>query len=220
MLPAATAVKLPVVPNLYSIRSVAIIDSVTPLNFTSVVEGVAGRRGSITSVGNDAGFPFAALSRMLCVTSLTAVALGIRLAIFNGFAVIAVHLVPFVLYSMRFDTPVTVSLRASIAKPVGDVVAASGMVTFLIFEDGAAAVALLRTMTVAASLPNTLLGRYVAVNDVQEVPPLRLYSIAVETPVTLSVEPLYTTFGAALRAGTDTERVADANVESVALTRT
>ena len=131
----------------------------------------------------------------------------------------AVHLVPFVLYSMRFDTPVIVSLCVSNDTSVGDVVAASGMATFLILDDGADAVALVRIMTVAAASPNKLRCKNDAVTFVQAAPLSRLYSIAVETPVILSVEPLYTAFGAALRDGTVTVRVADANVVSVAMNR-
>jgi hypothetical protein len=59
----------------------------------------------------------------------------------------------------------------------------------------------------------------VPVTDAQDVP-LRLNSIAVETPVIMSVEPLYTAVGATLRAGTVTARTADANAVPVALKRT
>jgi len=218
--PAATAVKAPDEPTLNSIRSVAETDSVKPSYFTAVAVGVAGRRGSIISVGSDAGLPFTALRRILIETSARAVAAGIWLAMLNAFEVIAVHLVPFVLYSMRVETPVTVSFRVSNAIPVGDVVAAPGTETLFMLDDGALAVALVRTIIVKAAFPNVLRVKYVAVTGVHEVPLLRLYSIAVETPVTLSVEPLYTAFGAALRAGTDTERVADANIVFVAFMRT
>ena len=77
VLPVATAVKAPDEPALNSIRSVAEIVSVNPSYFTVVAGGVAGRRGSIISVGNDAGFPFAALRRILIETSARAVAAGI-----------------------------------------------------------------------------------------------------------------------------------------------
>jgi len=70
-------------------------------------------------VGCDAATPAAALKRMLSVTLLRADAAGIKLEISSGFAAIAVHLVPLVLYSMRFETPVTVSFRLSKARPAG-----------------------------------------------------------------------------------------------------
>ena len=134
---------------------------------------------------------------------------------------IAVHEVPLVLYSMRFETPVTVSLNVSSTIPVGYVVAALGTDTFFSPDTGAASVAFVRTITVVAVLPNTLRGIVVPVADVQVFPSSRLYSIAVETPVIVSVEPLYAAFGAAPRAGTVTvSGVADTKVVSVALTRT
>ena len=90
----------------------------------------------------------------------------------------------------------------------------------LIFDDGKVAVAILRIKTVEELTPNALRGKKVPV-IVDHVSPLfMLYSIVLETPVILSVEPLYTTFGAALRAGTETARVAEANVVFVAFTRT
>jgi len=97
----------------------AAIDSVNPSNLTEAAAGVAGRRGSIIVTGDEAGVPLAALMRMLSVTSLRAVAEGIIFAMSSVFVFIAVHLAPLVLYSMRFDTPVTVSLRVSSATPVG-----------------------------------------------------------------------------------------------------
>ena len=60
---------------------------------------------------------------------------------------------------------------------------ARGTSTSLIVDDGAVAVALTRTMTVVAAFPNTLRGIVVDATVVQEVPLLRLYSIAVDTPV-------------------------------------
>jgi len=121
---------------------------------------------------------------------------------------------------MRFDTPVMVSLRVSSAMPVGDVVAASGTVTFLMLDDGAAAVALTRTITVKAASPNALRGIPAAAAGFQVSPPSVLNSIVARTPVMLSVEPLYDAFGADARAGAVTERVGDANIVSVALIRT
>ena len=191
-----------------------------PSNLTDAATGVVGRRGNVILVGSEAAAPLVAFKRMLSVTSARAVAAGIRFAMFSGFLVMAVHFVPFVLYSMRFDTPVTVSVRVSNAMPSGDVVAAFGTATFLMLDDGAVAVALVRIITVAAASQNKLRGRFDAVTSVQAAPLLRLYSIALETPVILSVEPLYIAFGAALRDGTVTERTADANVVSVALSRT
>jgi hypothetical protein len=97
---------------------------------------------------------------------------------------------------------------------------AAGTVTVLIMDTGADAVALVRTMTVVAALPNMVLGILVPETDSQDVPLLRLYSIADETPVIASVVALYTAFGADLRAGTVTARTADANAVPVALKRT
>jgi hypothetical protein len=174
------------------------------------------------TVGSDAGAPLTALVRILSVISLFAVAAGIRFVMLSVFAVIAVHEDPLVLNSIWFDTPVTVSLRVSSAMPVGIVVSAAtaGTAMLLILDDGAVANALLRIKTSKAALPNALLGKFVPMTDVQDVPLLRLNSIVPETPVIVSVEPLYTAFGAALRAGTVIERTVDANVISVALTRT
>jgi hypothetical protein len=70
-------------------------------------------------IGGDAGAPLAALVRILSVTSLRAVAAGIRFVMFSEFVVMGVHLIPFVLNSIRFDTPVTISLRVSSTMPVG-----------------------------------------------------------------------------------------------------
>jgi len=219
--PEGTAKKLPDAPTLYSIKSVAAIDSASPSNLTAAASGAAGRRGSDIVVGSDAGAPPADLMRMLSVTSLLAVAAGIRFDMLSGSEVIPVHEVPLVLNSMRFDTPVTVSLGASSVMPAGVVVDALGTVTFAALDDGADAVALVRTKTVEAASPNALRGMFDAVTDVQDVPPFRVNSIALVTPVIESDEPLYVAFGAAARAGTVTERVvADTNVVSVALTRT
>jgi len=157
---------------------------------------------------------------MLSVMSLRALAAGIMLVMSSGSEVMDFQLVPFVLYSMRFDTPVTVSLRVSSITPDGDVVAAPGAAMLFMFDDGRDAVAILRTITVAALSPKALLVKNVPVMVVHVSPVFMLYSIDLETPVILSVEPLYTTFGAALRAGIETARVAEANVVLVALTRT
>ena len=220
MSPGGTAVKLPVVPDLNSIREDAISDSVIPSNFTDATVSVAGRLGSFILCGSDAGFAPAALSRMLRVTSPVAVAAGIRLVIFSVFDVMAVHFVPSMLYSIRFDTPVTDSLTVSSEIPVGDVVAAPGTATLLIIDEGAVSVALLRTRTVTAESPIEFRGIAVPAAAVQAAPLSMLNSIAVVTPVIVSVEPLYTAFGAALRVGAVAARVADANAESVAFTRT
>jgi hypothetical protein len=214
-------VKLPVVPALYSIKSVAVIDSVNPSNLTVAAIGVAGRRGNTMTVGSDAGAPFTALVRILSVTSFRAVAAGIKAVMFSVFAVMGVHLVPLVLNSIRFDTPVTASLRVSSAMPVGIVVSAAtaGTAMLLMLDDDNVVVALIRTITVTAVLPNALLGMLDPVTDVQDAPLLRLNSIVLETPVIVSVEPLYTAFGTALRAGTVIERTTDVNVISVAFMR-
>jgi len=141
-------------------------------------------------VGSDAGAPFAALKRMLRVASVLAVDAGIRLDMFKVFAEIAVHLVPFVLNSMRFDTPATVSVRVSKASPVGKVVEAVGTETDLTFDDGTDDVARVLTITVVAALPKTLLGIPVAGTETHDDPLLRLYSIEAPTPVIESEEPL------------------------------
>ena len=212
--------KSPDEPNLNSIKSVALIDSVNPSNLTAAATGVAGRRGRIIFVGSEAGSPFAALVRILIVTSLRAVAEGIRFDMLNESEVMAVHLVPLVLNSMRFETPVIVSLRVLSVKPDGDVVDAAGTATSLMFDEGADAVALVLTITVTASLPIALRVMFLAVAGIQVVPLLRLYSIEVVTPVIMSIEPLYAALGGADRDRTDTARVADAKLMSVALMRT
>ena len=61
MSPGGTAVKLPVVPDLNSIREDAMIDSVIPSNFTAVSAGAAGRPGKNILIANDTGSPPAAL---------------------------------------------------------------------------------------------------------------------------------------------------------------
>jgi len=75
-------------------------------------------------------------------------------------------------------------------------------------------------MTVVALSPIALLVKNVPVMAVHVSALLVLYSIDLETPVILSVNPLYATFGADLRAGTETVRVAEANAVFVAFTRT
>jgi len=107
------------VPILYSIESVAEIVSVNPSNLMAAVAGVAGRRGRVIVSGDEAGVPPAAFTRMLSVTSLRALAEGISFAMSSVLEVMAFQLVPFVLYSMLPDTPVTVSLRVSSSMPVG-----------------------------------------------------------------------------------------------------
>jgi hypothetical protein len=63
----------------------------------------------MTSVANEAASPLAAFKRIFNVRLLP-VADGTKLVTLSGFALIAVQLVPFVLYSIKFDTPVTVSV--------------------------------------------------------------------------------------------------------------
>ena len=218
--PVETAVKLPDVPALYSIEAVAVIVSVSPSNFTAVVEGAAGRRGNNMLTANDAGSPFAAAKRIFRITSLLAVDSGIRFVMLSVFEVMAVHEIPLTLYSMRFDTPVTVSFRISRARSLGKISSSPGTATFLILDDGADEVALKRIITVAASLPNTFRCRLDALTDVHVVPLSTLYSIVFEMPVIVSVALLYIAFGASPRAGTVKARTADANSESVALART
>jgi hypothetical protein len=53
----------------------------------------------------------------------------------------------------------------------------------LMLDDGADAVALKRTKTVVAAVPNTLRARLDVLIDVHDIPLLRLYSIRLETPV-------------------------------------
>ena len=92
------------------------------------------------------------------------------------------------------------------------------MVISLILDEDAVAVAAVRTCTVVA-LPNTLRGIVVPVHRVHVVPPSRLYSRAVETPVIASLDPLYTAFGADARAATVMFSVADAEAPPAAFTR-
>ena len=172
------------------------------------------------SAGRDAGFPLADFRRMLSVTSPLAVAAGIMLVMLSGFAEMAVHLVPLVLYSMRLDTPVTVSLYVSSVMPSGDAVAAPGTITLFVLEDGTVAVAFVRTITTAGASPISSRVIDVPVTVVHVVSLSKQNSIEPVTPVTRSVEPLYTALGAALRAGADTVRVAEANAVSVAIMRT
>jgi hypothetical protein len=139
---------------------------------------------------------------------------------FNVLALIAVHEVPLVLNSIRFDTPSTVSLCVSRARLVGNVSPAPGTSMLLIFDDGAVTVALFLTKTVVAALPNMLRGMLEVLICVHVSPSSRLYSIALETPIITSVVPLNTAFGAAPRAGAVTAYVADANAAFVALMRT
>ena len=88
------------------------------------------------------------------------------------------------------------------------------------FEAGVDEVALVRTMTVLASLPIALRSIAVPLTEIHVVPSFRLYSIALDTPIILSVELLYAAEGAVARAGTVTVRTAEANAVSVALMRT
>ena len=218
VVPEVTDVNSPVVVALYSIESFKLIVSVRPSNLTAADAGVAGRGGSVTMQGSDAGSPVSALYRILSVTSFSVCT---RLVMLSVFAVIAVQDVPFVLNSMKSVTPATISARVSSVMPVGNVVAAFGTTTVLMPDDGAVSVALVLSKTVVEASPNTVRGIVVAPIDSQASPLFKLYSIAVETPVMLSVEPLYAAPGAAPRAGTVTVRgCAGTNVASVALTRT
>jgi len=183
-------VKLPALPTLNSIKSVAAIDSLIPLNITSAGIGVARRRRNVIVVGNDAGFPPAALMRIWTVASLLAVAPGIRLDMLSWVEVMFVHLVPFVLNSMRLETPSTTSADIFRVKSAGYVVATLGTATLLIIEAGTVAVALVLTITVEAAFPKTLRAMFLEVTDAHVSPLLRLNSIAVDTPVIMSVPPL------------------------------
>ena len=97
---------------------------------------------------------------------------------------------------------------------------ALGTRTSLILDDGAAAVALTRTKTVIEALPIALRGILDPVTDVQVVPPLRLYSIELDTPVIAFWALVNTAFGAPERVGTVTVIVADTKAVSVAARRT
>ena len=218
--PEGTAEKLPDVPVLNSICEFAVTVSERPSNFTAVAVGAAGRRGMYMLMAKEAGFPLAALNRMLSMRPSAAAALGIMLDMSRGFAATVVHEVPLALYSIRFDTPLTVSPRGSKATPVGNVSSLPGTLTLLINDDGAVAVALIRTKTVAAAPPNIFLGMLVSLAEAHVVPSFRLYSIADETPVILSTSPSYSVTGAAARAGTATVSMPDVNAVSVAFERT
>jgi len=87
----------------------------------------------------------------------------------------------------------------------------------LIEDEGADAVALTRTITTVSAFPKTLRAIAVPLTDVQAVPPFRLYSIELVTPVIAFCVLLNTAFGAAARAGTVTVIVADLKAVSVAL---
>jgi len=209
------------VPTLYCMAVVTpVIDEVTPSNLTAAAVGAAWRLGSVKSVGSDAAvLPVTALRRIIRVISDAAVAEGNRADTFSGSAVIAVHLAPpFVLYSIRFETPDTVSAGMLRVRPVGDAAGTEGMVIVAINEARADAVALVCTWTVAAE-PNTLRGIVVPVQDAHVVPPSRLNCMAAETPVIVSVVPLYTALGAAGIAGAFTLSAADAGKVVVAATR-
>jgi hypothetical protein len=138
----------------------------------------------------------------------------------SEFVAMAVHVVPLALNSMRLDTPVTVSLRVSSARLLGNVSPTPGTATLLTLEGGAAAVALILIITVLAASPNTLRGTLDALMGVQAPPSFRLSSIVFDTPVIVSDMPTYNAIGAAARAGVVTVSTAEANVVSVALTRT
>jgi len=117
--PVVTPVNAPLVPSRYSIESAARIVSVKPSNLTAVAAGVAGRRGRIISVAMEDGRPPVALKRTLSVTSFRAVAEGIMFAKFSEVEFTAVHLLPFVLNSIRFETPLKVSPCVFKVRPVG-----------------------------------------------------------------------------------------------------
>jgi len=104
----------------------------------------------------------------------------------------------------------------------GDAAPAAGTATVLGREAGITADALtrIRTVALAAPMPRASRVRGVEVISVQVAPPLRLYSILVVTPVIVSVVPLYTALGVPAGALAVTLRVAEANCELVAATRT
>ena len=99
----------------------------------------------------------------------------------------------------------------------------AGTLTLFEKEAGIEVDALVRTKTVAPALPIPKSSRVkrVEVISFHVLPPSMLNSILLETPVIVSLVPLYTAFGVALGARTVTERVADAKAEPVtALKRT
>ena len=120
-------------------------------------------------------------------------------------------------YSIKVDMPVIASSRP-LNLTSTDLGVAWPIETSLGWEWGNAAVAAVRTRTTGV-LPKTLRGIDVAMQRVQVAPLSRLYSLAVETPVIVSFEPLYTALGAAGRAGTVTLRVADADSVAVGAIR-
>jgi len=156
---------------------------------------------------------------MLNVTSLAADAEGINLDTSSEVTVpvIAVHVVPFVLYSIPAVTPVTSSLIMSRARPVGEAVVETGTMTDLMLDARTAAVAAVRTRTGVVPL-KALRGIAVPSQGDHEVPS-RLYSMAAVTPVIASTEALYTALGCAARAGIVIFRVAEAGMVTVALMR-
>jgi len=74
-----------------------------------------------------------------------AVAEGIRLVTLSVSDVIALHTVPFVLYSIKLDTPFTTSLFLSYTMLVGVADGSPGKVTTLACDLGTVAVAAVRT---------------------------------------------------------------------------
>ena len=87
-------------------------------------------------------------------------------------------------------------------------------------DDGAVAVAFMRTIHVTAALPRTLREMVVPLTFLQVTPLSRLNSIRFVTPVTAFCVLVNTAFGAAARVGTVTVNVADTKAVSVALKRT
>jgi len=120
---AGNEVKVPVVPFLYSMADglAVVITFNSPSYVTSVAKGVSGRLGNVKLVGDDASEAgdAVALKRTDSTTSAFAVAAGMRFDMFRVAPLMAVHLVPFVLYSIAAVTPIIVSSRKSMSMPVG-----------------------------------------------------------------------------------------------------
>jgi len=206
-------------PIRYSIAGVTpVILSVVPSNLTSAALGATRRLGSVMDTEFDGTAPSIALKRTLKSTLLPAVADGIKLATLRGSLFILLHVVPFVLYSIAFETPVTASVTLLNETPAGAKPGAAGIATVLILDAAVVAVAFVRTRTEFA-VPRALRGIDVPGLSIQEAPLSILYSLAAETPVIALAEPLKVAFGAAARARTVIVRVADADASVVALMR-
>jgi hypothetical protein len=214
---------VPVVPIRYSIVvSVVSIRSETPLNEKT------GGIGSLfcSNIGADAAeaaAPVVARYRnSSVVTSLGAIAVagGIRLDTINVSPRTATHAVPpFILYSIWFVTPVTVSVVLLYPSPAGAAPETAGTFTILIWDAGIVTVAIKRMYTLVLTSSKVLRGIVIPGQSTQRPSSPTRYCIAVLTPVIAFCEAVYTAPGAAGRAGTITLRASDAAAEPVAATR-